>query len=244
MSDGERLQKFLARCGIGSRRHCEAVILAGRVRVNGAVVTTLGTRVGPGDIVTVDGRTIQPERKVYLLLHKPVGVVTTVHDPQGRKTVLDLVPSHSVRIYPVGRLDYDTSGLLILTNDGGLTHALTHPSREVDKTYRVRIKGELKPGEKAALEKGIRLEDGWTAPADLKFVASQKNGQDSIWEVTIHEGRNRQIRRMFAAVGHPVLELKRIRFGPLTLDNLAPGRWRYLKTEEVEALRQSARSSH
>jgi 23S rRNA pseudouridine2605 synthase len=231
---GERLQKVLARAGLGSRRACEELIDEGRVRVNGEVAT-LGRRVDPEhDRVTVDGVTL-PVRPglVYYLLNKPAKVVTTAHDPQGRATVVDLVPDEP-RVFPVGRLDWDTEGLLLLTNDGELAHGLTHPSRGVPKTYLAEVAGV--PG-KAALRRlrdGVDLEDGRTAPARARLTQTTPTG--AALELVIHEGRNRQVRRMCEAVGHPVRRLVRTRFGPLRDHSLAPGEWRPLKPAEIQAL--------
>lgn len=237
-----RLQKFLARAGLASRRHCEAIIRAGRVTVAGQVVTDPSYPVRMGvDRVEVDGRPLEPEPPVYILLHKPVGLISSARDPFGRPTVVDHVRRTGgprVRLYPVGRLDADSEGLLLLTNDGELAFGLTHPSREVEKTYRVWVRGRVQEGAVQALRRGVQLEDGRTAPARVRVV--WRGPGRSVLELTIHEGRKRQVRRMCEAVGHPVLRLVRIRLGPLTLRGLAPGRWRYLTPREVQALRQAA----
>ena len=223
-SEGERLQKVLARAGLGSRRACEELIEDGRVEVNGEVAT-LGRRVDPEhDRVTLDGATI-PVRSglVYYLLNKPAKVVTTASDPEGRPTVLDLVPGDP-RVFPVGRLDWDTEGLLLLTNDGDLAHGLTHPGRGVPKAYLAEVSGT--PG-RAALRKlrdGVDLDDGRTAPARARVAQTTPTG--AAVEIVIHEGRNRQVRRMLEAVGHPVRRLVRTRLGPLSDHRLAPGQWR------------------
>lgn len=241
MDNSERLQKYLARAGFGSRRYCERLITANRVRVNGKIVNKLGTRVVPGDVVSVDGKIVRPEDEmVYILVHKPMHVVTTVHDPQGRATVLQLIPSLNVRVYPVGRLDYTSTGLLLLTNDGQLAHRLMHPSSEVKKTYRVRVRGQIGPDQLKQLEDGVKLEDGWTAPAKVKLVHIRPEKRESTVDITIHEGRNRQVRRMLKAVGHPVLSLKRIKFGPLRLGKLPSGGWRHATEQEVRALYRAA----
>jgi len=233
----ERLQKFLARAGVASRRQAEKMILAGRVRVNGAVVTELGTKVEPEqDRVEVDGNPVTlPEALYYYILNKPVGYVTTVKDRYAEKTVMDLVRDIPVRLYPVGRLDRDSKGLLLLTNDGEVAMALTHPRHQVEKTYRVTVQGVPTGETLGRLREGVLLEDGPPAPALVEIVG-RKNGQ-TILEMTIREGRKRQIRRMVASVGHPVVELQRIRMGPLALDGLPEGAYRPLLPAEVAALR-------
>jgi 23S rRNA pseudouridine2605 synthase len=226
-----RLAKHLASAGVASRRASEEIIRAGRVTVNGAPVTDPARDVGPRDAVAVDGAAIEAaaERVVYAV-NKPPGVVSTARDPQGRPTVVALVDS-PLRLYPVGRLDADTTGLILLTNDGALAHRLTHPSFEVEKTYRARVSGgPLSQRTLSRLRRGVELEDGRTAPARVRAV-----GPDSL-EITIHEGRNRQVRRMCDAVGHPVLELTRIRFGPLALGDLRSGSARRLSGKEVAEL--------
>ncbi|MDI3546658.1 MAG: rRNA synthase [Halanaerobiales bacterium] len=231
----ERLQKVMAHAGIASRRKSEEIIAQGRVKVNGRVVTELGTKVFPDDIIEVDGKIITEEKKIYLLLNKPAGYVTTVDDPQGRKTVLDLIKGVSQRIYPVGRLDYDTSGLLILTNDGDLTHFLTHPSHQIDKTYRVEVKGHPGRSDLRKLAEGVELEDGITAPARVNSIRRRK--QTTLFNITIHEGRNRQVRRMCEKIGFPVINLKRIAFAFLRLDGLPEGEFRFLSDQEVRRLK-------
>ena len=231
---GERLQKVLAQAGLGSRRACEALIAEGRVEVNGELAT-LGRRVDPEhDRVTLDGVTI-PVRSglVYYLLNKPPKVVTTAQDPEGRPTVVDLVPAEP-RVYPVGRLDWDTEGVLLLTNDGALAHGLTHPSHGVPKTYLAEVSGV--PGRAALrrLREGVDLDDGRTAPAKARLAQTTPTG--AALEIVIHEGRNRQVRRMCEAVGHPVRRLVRTRFGPLRDQRLAPGQWRPLTQTEIRAL--------
>lgn len=231
--DGERLQKVLARAGYGSRRACELLIEAGRVRVNGDVAT-LGRRVDPdADVITVDGNlTATSQHSVYYLLNKPDGVVTTATDPQGRPTVLDLVNA-PVRIFPVGRLDMNTEGLLLLTNDGRLAHLLTHPSSKVAKEYLARVAGDPSPGAIRRLREGVMLEDGMTAPAQVSRVT------DGLLRIVIHEGRNRQVRRMCAAVGHEVIRLVRTRIGPLQDPTLPPGASRPLTQREVRQLMEA-----
>jgi len=236
----ERLQKYMARAGVASRRKCEEMIVAGRVRVNGEVVTALGTKVIPGrDVVEVDGRPVDPPRRlVYYILNKPKGVISSVSDPRGRPTVVDLVNSPH-RIYPVGRLDYDSEGLVLLTNDGELTYKLTHPACEVDKVYEVLVSGVPSESKLDILRRGVRLEDGLTAPARVRVLGSVPGG--CILEVCIHEGRNRQVRRMMAAVGHEVRALKRVALGPLRLGDLKAGEYRQLSPAEVRRLKGSLR---
>jgi 23S rRNA pseudouridine2605 synthase len=235
----ERLQKVLAHAGVASRRHCEEMILDGRVQVNGNVIRELGVKVDPKkDHILVDGKPIRKEEYVYLLLYKPTGVITSVRDPQGRPVVTDLLKGVKQRVYPVGRLDYNTSGLLLLTNDGELANRLTHPSYEIDKVYRAWVKG-VPPAEKVKqLATGIMLEDGMTAPGQAKLLTVSPAKDRALLELTIHEGRNRQVRRMCEAIGHPVLSLERIRLGFLTLEGLEPGGYRPLTTAEVERLRR------
>lgn len=229
-TDGERLQKVLARLGFGSRRVCEELIADGRVTVNGAVAE-LGRRIDvDADEVAVDGAVvgIRPGL-VYYLLNKPVGVITTADDPQGRPTVVQMVPAEP-RVFPVGRLDADSEGLLLLTNDGAMTHRLTHPSFGVEKEYLTSVSGTPSRGAVRRLREGVELDDGPTAPARVTAV------DDSLLRITIHEGRNRQVRRMCEAVGHPVLRLVRTRIGPIVDHRLKPGEWRELSREEVRTL--------
>lgn len=232
--EGERLQKVLARAGIASRRGAEELIADGRVTVNGEIAD-LGRRVDvESDAVEVDGVAIGVRPgMVYYLLHKPAGVVTTADDPQGRPTVVGLVPSEP-RVFPVGRLDMDTEGLLLLTNDGDLTHRLTHPSFGVDKEYLAHVEGTLSRGALRRLREGVELDDGPTAPARVSQIEA------GLVRLVIHEGRNRQVRRMCEAVGHRVIRLVRTRIGPLVDHSLAPGAWRSLETEEVRALERAA----
>ncbi|TGE37742.1 rRNA pseudouridine synthase [Desulfosporosinus fructosivorans] len=245
--DGERLQKVLAQAGVASRRHAEQLILDGRVTVNGDKISALGTKVRIQDHIQVDGHEIyRTESLHYYLLNKPTSVITSVSDPQGRPTVVDLMKDVPIRVYPVGRLDYDTSGLLVLTNDGELTHRLMHPSFGVEKTYRVWVKGPVGINALETLRQGVFLEDGITAPAIVERVSGVSSETDinsrgnhlEVLEVTIHEGRNRQIRRMFSTIGYPVVKLERIRFGSLLLGNsLSTGSYRILTIEEVRELR-------
>jgi 23S rRNA pseudouridine2605 synthase len=233
---GERLQKVLARAGLGSRRACEELIAGGRVRVNGKVAE-LGRRVDTEhDRVEVDGTRLSLRAGlVYYLLNKPAGVVTTAADPGGRPTVVQLVPTEP-RVFPVGRLDANTEGLLLLTNDGELAQRLTHPRYGVDKEYLAVVEGEPSPGDIRRLRTGVELEDGKTAPARVALVPP------NALKITIHEGRNRQVRRMCEAVGHPVRRLVRTRIGPIADRRLRPGQWRALQTSEVRALETAAAS--
>ncbi|HET9689795.1 MAG TPA: pseudouridine synthase [Acidimicrobiales bacterium] len=232
--EGERLQKVLARVGIGSRRVVEDLIDEGRITVNGAVAE-LGRRVAADvDRIAVDGVPVSVRPGlVHYLLNTPAGVITTASDPQGRPTVVDLVPAEP-RVHPVGRLDADTEGLLVLTNDGDLTHHLTHPRFGVEKEYLAVVDGRPRPAAVRALREGVDLDDGRTAPARAVLV------DPSTLRITIHEGRNRQVRRMCAAVGHPVLRLVRTRIGPLRDPRLAPGAWRPLTPTEVQGLQAAA----
>jgi len=232
-----RLQKFLARAGVASRRGSEDLMTAGRVSVNGAVVTELGAKVDPlGDEVRVDGAVVTVvQQPVYLALNKPAGVVTTMNDPQGRTTVAELVPlAEHPGLFPVGRLDFETTGLLLFTTDGELSHRLLHPKWHVEKSYRVTVDGRVSEPELDRLREGVSLDDGLTAPARVRAL---RVGATSHCEIAIREGRKRQVRRMFSAIGHPVLELHRIRFGPVELGDLPRAGWRELSDAEVEALK-------
>ncbi|GGH24736.1 ribosomal large subunit pseudouridine synthase B [Paenibacillus segetis] len=238
----ERLQKILAGAGVASRRKCEELILKGKVEVNGETVTTLGTKADPAvDVITVEGKSIGAEKKLYIVFNKPKGVITSASDPQGRKIVTDYLKGVTERLYPVGRLDYDTEGLLLLTNDGDFAHLLTHPKHHVPKTYIAAVKGVPHGTELDKLKKGILLEDGITAPAEVEYQDIDPEGKHSTISITIHEGKNRQVRRMFEAIGHPVTKLKRIAFGELFLGNLKRGLYRHLTKEEIEGLYKQAR---
>ncbi len=236
-----RLQKLIAGTGLASRRKAERMIAEGLVTVNGKVVRELGTKVDPTrDHVKVNGRhlrAVQPY--VYLMLNKPKGVVSTLEDPEGRPTVKDLLRGVSVRVFPVGRLDFDSEGLMLLTNHGELAQALLHPRYHVPKTYLIKVKGVLSREEMDRLARGVTLEDGPTGPATVRPV--RKAEQNSWLEITIHEGRKHQVKRMLEAVGHPVLKLTRVRFGPLSLGDLEPGEFRYLTDREANAIRDLGR---
>ena len=235
----ERLQKVLANAGVASRRHCEELILQGKVQVNGQVVKELGTKVDPDtDKIKVNGKLIHMERKIYVLLHKPTGYITSVSDPRGRPVVVDLLRGIKERVYPVGRLDYDTSGLLLLTNDGELAHMLAHPSYEMDKVYRAWVKGVPSREKISQLASGVKLEDGMTAPGQARLLKAAPANDRALLELVIHEGRNRQVRRMCEAIGHPVIKLERTQVGFLTLEGLEPGQYRPLTTAEIERLRR------
>src|SRR6056297_13005 len=231
----ERLQKVMAHAGVASRRKSEEIIAEGRVKVNGVVVTEMGTKVDPSqDTIEVDGEEIEKETKTYLKLHKPRGYVTTVNDPQGRQKVMDLIHGIDKRIYPVGRLDLDSSGLLLLTNVGDLTHKITHPSHELDKEYMVVVNGELSQKELKRFKNGIQLEEGKTSPAKIEMV--NQDPKNTTYQVIIHEGMNRQIRRMFDQLGYQVVSLIRVRIGNISLGSLKPGEYRKLSSKELQDL--------
>lgn len=230
----ERLQKYLASAGVASRRASETLIKEGRVSVNGRVVTELGTKVTPGvDKVLVDGKPVQQEEKlVYILMNKPAGYVTTVKDTHDRMTVMDLLTDVPYRVFPVGRLDFETEGLLLLTNDGEFAYRMTHPKFKMVKTYVATVQGNVTEERLAMLRNGVQLEDGMTAPAQVNII--RRENHKTVVEIAIHEGRNRQVRRMFKAVKNPVLELKRISIGPLTLKGVGVGEYRYLQGAELK----------
>jgi len=232
----ERLQKVMAAAGIASRRECEKIILAGRVKVNNKVVTELGTKVNQKAFITVDGKGLRPTTKKYVILYKPRGVVTTMSDPQGRKTVADLLTAFAERIFPVGRLDYNTEGLLLLTNDGELTQRLTHPSHEINKVYNVVVPGKVPDEKLDILRMGVPLEDGLTSPAIVDLVSYDKDKHLTEFNITIHEGRNRQVRRMCDFIGFPVRQLKRIKVANLQLQGLKRGEYRELFEDELAEL--------
>ncbi len=233
----ERLQKIISTAGVASRRAAEELIVEGRVRVNGKVVTELGAKAdAERDHIKVDGKLINPAQpRTYVMLNKPVGYVTTLSDPEGRPVVSDLLTGVKARVYPVGRLDYNTEGLLLLTNDGDFAHLITHPKHELPKTYLVKIKGVLSDADIDALQRGVFLKDGKTAPAKVRKL--RKEEANSWVEITIHEGRKRQVRRMIDHTGHFVIKLKRVRIGNLNLSDLPPGAYRHLTAEEVNGLK-------
>ncbi len=231
----QRLQKIIAAAGHCSRRRAEELITAGRVRVDGRVAVVGEKADGQSALITIDDKPLQPaEKLLYVLINKPVGAVTTLSDPEGRPVVTDLVKDLSLRLFPVGRLDINTSGLLLLTNDGALANRLAHPSHQVDKRYLVKVRGHLSDAAKRQLQEGVMLEDGVTSPA--KLVNLRISGSHTWFELVIHEGRNRQVRRMCEAVGHQVSRLVRIGYAFLTLGNLAPGQKRLLTEQEVKRL--------
>ena len=233
----------MSTAGTASRRAAEELIVLGRVRVNGKVVTELGTKADPNkDHIKVDGKLINPKQpQTYIMLNKPAGYVTTMSDPEGRPTVQDLLKGIKVRVYPVGRLDYNTEGMLLMTNDGDFAHLIAHPSHELPKTYLAKIKGVLDDKAVHELEKGVFLDDGKTAPAKVKKV--RKEETNSWVEITIREGRKRQVRRMFDRVGRSVIRLKRIRTGNLSLGDLPEGQYRHLTPAEVRALKETSRKT-
>lgn len=233
----ERLQKYMARCGVASRRKCEEIILSGRVKIDGEVVRELGVKVCAGkEKVEVDGKVITiEEKKVYIALNKPVGYLSSVTDDRGRKTILDLVKVEE-RIYPVGRLDYDTSGLILLTNDGDIYNKIIHPRVDKNKVYIAEVKGIMQDDAIRAFEDGIDIGDYITAPGTCNVLKINNKKALSTVKITIHEGKNRQVRRMCDAVNHPVVSLKRISVGPIELGKLEEGKWRYLTDKEVELL--------
>ena len=233
----ERLQKVIAHAGVASRRKAEEMILEGKVKVNGKVVKELGVKVSNSDTVEVGGIPLEKEQPVYFLFYKPRGIISSVTDDKGRKTVTDYFPEIKERIYPVGRLDYDTSGILLLTNDGEFANLLMHPRNEIEKEYIAKVKGIPLRENLKALEKGIVLEDGKTAPARTKVISFDKKKGTSIVQITIHEGKNRQVRRMFEAIGNPVVKLRRERYGFLDLRGLQAGDARELTAHEVKQLR-------
>lgn len=234
-----RLQKFLAECGVASRRKCETIIRAGRVQVNG-VPAALGQSIDPDtDTVTLDGRPLIRDTECYIVLNKPAGTVTTASDTHDRRTVYDCLAELSTRVVPVGRLDMDVTGTLLLTNDGELAHRLMHPRYEIDKTYEALVEGCMTRETAEKLAAGIELEDGATAPAEVQILETV--GGASLIRLTVHEGRNRLVKRMCAAVGHPVRRLHRIAVAGLTVEGLEPGEWRYLREDEVRALKKLTR---
>ena len=234
-----RINKYIALCGVASRRKAEELILAWRVTVNVEVMTELSYKVDEeNDIVKVDDKLIKEENKlVYILLNKPEGYITTVKDQFDRPSVLDLVSDIKERVYPIGRLDYETSGLLLLTNDGDLTYKLTHPKHEVDKTYVARVKGKLTKEEIERFKTGLKIEDYTTAPAKLKVIKYDEQRDSSLLEIKIHEGKNRQVRKMCKAINHPVLRLRRSAMGKIKIGDCEIGKYRYLTEDEIKYLK-------
>lgn len=231
----ERLQKYMAKCGVASRRKCEEIILNGNVEVNGSFITELGFKVNENDVVKVNGNIIKvEENKVYIILNKPTGYITSNSDEKDRKTILDIV-NVKERIYPIGRLDYDSSGLLLLTNDGDVYNKIIHPKKEIEKRYLATIKGSFSKEQLEKFKAGVDIGGYITAPAKIKVVKEGKG--NSVVEITIHEGKNRQVRRMCSAFNHEVLSLKRIAIGKLSLDDLKEGHWRYLNEKEISYLK-------
>lgn len=231
----ERLQKIIANKGYCSRRKAEELIQNGKVKVNGKIVTTLGTKISEKDIITIDNNVLEPEQKEYYLLYKPRGIITSTKDEKNRKTVIDFIPTQA-RIYPVGRLDYDTSGILLLTNDGELTNALIHPKNEIDKVYVAKVKGLVTPNDLKTLSNGIIIDGRKTSKGKAKLKKYDKKTNTSIVELVIHEGRNHQVKKMFEVLGYNVLKLKREQFGFLNLSGLKSGEYRRLTPKEVKIL--------
>ena len=234
----ERLQKVMAACGVASRRKCEEIILENRVKVNGVIVNELGFKVSKKDIILVDDKPINKQELVYFVLHKPTGYVTTVSDDKNRRIVMDLFSKEDkeTRIFPVGRLDYDTSGVLIFTNDGELAYRLTKSANEIKKTYQVRVNGIITQGAVTRLIKGVEIDGVTTKRAQITVLGLDKQSNSSLIEITITEGRNREVRKMCEAVGFEVKKLKRISFAGITLDGLSVGEYRHLKPHEVKVL--------
>ncbi len=231
-----RLQKYLAQCGVASRREAEEFIAAGRVTVNGAVAQIGQTVDGASDAISLDGGPVAPDHNVYVLLNKPKGVITSAKDTHDRQTVIDLLSGLNERVFPVGRLDMDVSGALLLTNDGELSFRLTHPSYEVDKVYLAWVQGLVPPEAVKRLEEGVTLEDGPTAPAKVTVMKYGENSTSI--RIVIHEGRKRLVKRMCAHVGHPVRDLRRLSIGTISANGLIPGEWRYLEHREVASLKR------
>lgn len=235
----ERLQKVMASCGVASRRKCEDIIVEGKVKVNGVVVRELGTKVGPRDVIEVNGKELSREQLVYFVLNKPTGYLTAVSDKLGRRTVLDLVEEEhkkKYRLFPIGRLDYDTSGVLLLTNDGQLSYRLTKSQMEITKTYHARLDGIITQGALVNLMKGVEIDGIKTKRATVEVLDIDKKNNSCLLKISITEGRNRQVRKMCESVGFPVKKLKRISFAGITVEDLAPGQYRELKPHEVKVL--------
>lgn len=234
----ERLQKVLASCGVASRRKCEEIISSGRVKVNGVVVTELGTKVSRKDVIELDGKMLIREELVYYVINKPTGYLTTLSDPKGRRTILDLLDQETkkIRIFPIGRLDYDTSGVLLLTNDGELSYRLTKSSKNVEKTYQARVDGIITQEAVTSLIKGVMIDGIMTKRAKLEVVSLDRENKSSLIKLTISEGRNRQVRKMCEAVGFPVKKLKRVEFAGISIEGLGVGDYRPLKPHEIKKL--------
>lgn len=234
----ERLQKVMAACGVASRRKCEELISAKRVKVNGSIVTELGTKVSKKDIIEVDGKLISRQELVYYVMNKPTGYLTTVSDDRGRRTIMDLIDPETkkTRIFPIGRLDYDTSGVLLLTNDGDLSYRLTRSQKEVAKTYQVRVNGIIDQNAVTKLIKGIMIDGVMTKRAIVDVISFDKKNNSSLISISITEGRNRQVRKMCEAIGFEVKKLKRVSFGGITLEGLGVGEYRELKPHEIKIL--------
>ncbi|MBR3429666.1 MAG: rRNA pseudouridine synthase [Clostridia bacterium] len=232
-----RLQKYLAQCGVASRRASEKMILSGRVTVNGVPVTEMGVQIDENlDEVAVDEKVVHPEeQKHYLAYNKPIGEISTASDPEGRATIMDRFKDYPVRIFPVGRLDYDSEGLILLTNDGEMMNHVLHPSREVKKTYLTKVSNHVTPEEIAQLRKGVMIDGKMTSPASVRLIREETF--DTVLLISIHEGRNRQVRKMVDAVGHQVVSLKRVEFGPVLLGDLPSGMWRKLTEAEIQKLK-------
>lgn len=234
----ERLQKIMAQCGVASRRKSEELILEGKVKVNGKVCTILGTCVSNDDVIEVNGKVIGREKKVYILMNKPRNCVTTVSDDRGRPTVIDKLDNNvKVRIYPVGRLDFDTTGALILTNDGDLANKLMHPSKEIEKVYIAKVKGLVDEEKLELLRNGIKLSDGMTSPAEVELLNYNEEKRTTVVKLTIHEGRNRQVKRMFEAINYEVIKLNRESIAGISTKGLYEGKYRKLTPEEVKYLK-------
>lgn len=241
MSDHlERLQKVIAHSGVTSRRKAEDLIVAGRVKVNNKVITKLGTRVGPNDDIEVDGIPLHKEKHVYFLLNKPRGVISSVSDDKGRKVVTDFFPHIMKRIYPIGRLDYDSSGLLLLTNDGEFAHLLMHPKHEISKTYVIKVKGIPKSQDLKKIESGVRDGKDLLKASKAKLLSTNRQKNTAILEIILHEGKNRHIRRMMDGVNFPVQKIRRERLGIIHLNNLPAGQYRELTNKEIHELRELA----
>ncbi|GEK90957.1 pseudouridine synthase [Alkalibacterium kapii] len=239
----ERLQKVMAHAGIASRRGSEKLIQEGRVKVNGKVVTEMGLNVSNKDAITVDDVPITKEQKLYFILNKPRGVISSAVDPKGRKTVVDFFEHIDQRVYPVGRLDYDTTGVLLLTNDGELTNQLTHPKYGIEKTYIAKVTGVIDKTAIKKLEKGLKIDNYKTLPAKARILEIDSKKNKSMVELTIHEGKNHQVKKMLKTVGYPVEKLNRVQYGFLTTEGLKSGEWRELKSFEVKKLKQLVNES-